>query len=58
MSFFKPDVLLIDLYNIIEKVKSIRLSNENSKIVLLIDSYSDHVCWIAKKIGLDGIFLK
>ena len=58
VSFFKLDVLLIDLYNIIEKVKSIRLSNENSKIVLLIDSYSDHVCWIAKKIGLDGIFLK
>jgi len=62
VSLLKPDVLLIYLcrnsQGLIEKVKSIRSIDKNIKIILIVDFYSEHVFWIAKRLKLSGIFKK
>lgn len=62
LTLLKPNVLFIDFYNstssLIEKIKSIREIDTRIKLVLLVDYYSDHFCWIAKKFSLNGIIKK
>ncbi len=62
LNLLKPNVLFVDLHNnsqgFIEKIKSVRAIDAVVKIILLVDFYSEHICWIAKKLELNGILQK
>jgi len=57
-----PDVLFIDIstnsLKIINTVITIKSLHTSTKIILLITSYSDHICWFAKEINISALLLK